>query len=281
MRAVLRVERDLPDGFDPGPAPMLDWIKIERLVVDDTYQRDLKPGNWAAIKRIAENFKWSRFSPVFIAPIEGGLYAIIDGQHRTHAAAMCGVEAVPCQIVQMTPSEQAESFAAVNGMVTKITTWNLFKAALAGQEAWAVEAAQAVEAAGCQLMTSNASQQRKRPGQIYGPSTIRKIIEDRGAEKVTRALSILKNAEGIGDAAEAWDMSVLAPLLQALTSVPAALTREDAPSIISHFDFWSVIENISIETKRKLRLGIPSTTRKDQLEVAFQDWLERKFGGQS
>src|SRR5690606_16959607 len=72
-----------------------------------------------------------RFAPVLCAPIEGGLYSIIDGQHRVHAAAMCGVEAVPCQIVQIDKQEQAASFAAVNGNVTKITAFNLLKAALA------------------------------------------------------------------------------------------------------------------------------------------------------
>lgn len=281
MRAILQIENGAPDGFDPGPAPMLEWIRIERLVVDDSYQRDLKPGNWAAIRKIAAGFRWSRFSPVFVAPIEGGRYAIIDGQHRTHAAAMCGVEAVPCQIVQMTHSEQAESFAAVNGMVTKVTSWNLFKAALTGGEDWATEAAQVAKDAGCQLMTGNASQKNRKPGQIFGPSTIRKIILDRGPARVTAALKILKATEGFGDTGEAWDMSVLTPMVRALTAVPKALDHGDAARIIAHFDLWAAIDNIATETKRKLRLGLPSVTRKDQLEATFQNWLENKFGAAS
>lgn len=132
------IEKQSPVGdVDPGAAPMLQWLPISSLVVDDGYQRDLKAGNWKAIRRIAAAFSWSRFSPVFVAPVEGGLYAIIDGQHRTHAAALVGIDTVPCQIVQMDPREQAASFAAINGLVTKVTIWNIYKAALAAGEAWA------------------------------------------------------------------------------------------------------------------------------------------------
>jgi hypothetical protein len=277
MRAILKVERDTPENFDPGPAPMLEWIKIERLMVDDSYQRDLKKKNWDAIRRIAARFRWSRFSPVFVAPIEGGLYAVIDGQHRTHAAAMCGIEAVPCQIVQMTHSEQAESFAAVNGMVTKVTSANLFKAALTGGEEWAVEARRVVEAAGCELMAGGSAGKAKSPGQIFGPSTVKKLIAERGPDRIGTALKILKMTEGFGDTPEAWDMSVLAPMVRALSSVHEALADPHAPKIIAQFDYWQAIENIGIEVKRKLRLGLPTNTRKDQLEVAFQFWLEQKF----
>ncbi|NKW09813.1 ParB N-terminal domain-containing protein [Ochrobactrum tritici] len=97
------------------------------------------------------------------APIEGGRYSIIDGQHRVHAAAMCGVEAVPCQIVQIDKKEQAASFAAVNGNVTKITTVNLLKAALAAGEQWALECKSVADAAGCKLMLSNGSSLTKNP----------------------------------------------------------------------------------------------------------------------
>ena len=278
MRAIIKTGRDAPAALDPGPPPMLDWIKIDRLVIDDNYQRELRPGNWKAIRNIASKFKWSRFSPVFVAPIEGGLYAIIDGQHRTHAAAICGFEAVPCQIVQMSRSEQAESFAAVNGMVTKVTTWNLFKAALSGGEGWAVEARKVADDAGCRLMTSNSSMANKLPGNIFGPTTFRQIISDRGPKLVTQALRLLKSAEGYGDNHDSWDMHVLAPILRAMTAVPALFDRDDAKAIIERFDHWKVIDAIGVETKRKLRLGLPCPSRKDQLETALQSFLERKIG---
>src|SRR5690606_21829714 len=140
---------------------------IADLVVDDRYQRDLKTGNWAAIRRIAQQFRWSRFSPVLVAPVEGGRFAVIDGQHRTHAAAMCGHETVPCQVVQMDHAEQAASFAAVNGLVTKVSAGQVYKAALAAGTEWAVACHKAVTGAGCRLMTHNASGDAKKAGEVY------------------------------------------------------------------------------------------------------------------
>ncbi|MDF3607736.1 ParB N-terminal domain-containing protein [Paracoccus sp. DMF-8] len=118
-------------------APVLDWIPIRQLVVDDRYQRPLTRAGWQTIRRIAENFRWSRFSPVLVAPMPGALWAIIDGQHRTHAAAICGHDKVPCMSVHMDTAEQAQAFADVNGTVTRITVHHVFKAALAAGENWA------------------------------------------------------------------------------------------------------------------------------------------------
>ncbi len=67
---------------DPGPAPMLQWVKVSDLIIDDGYQRPLGKSNWTAIQKIAANFLWSRFQPLLLAPVEGGRFAIIDGQHR-------------------------------------------------------------------------------------------------------------------------------------------------------------------------------------------------------
>lgn len=96
------------DGMDvfplaEQPAPQLLWLRIEDLVVDSRYQRPLNTGNWAAIRRIAKDFRWSRFSPVLVAPVEGGRYAVIDGQHRAHAAALCGIESIPAMVALVPP----------------------------------------------------------------------------------------------------------------------------------------------------------------------------------
>src|SRR6266550_4097499 len=72
--------------FSPGPAPFLEWIETSRLVVDVTYQREIGRRGAVNVNQIAENFDWSKFAPVIVAPVEGGHFAIVDGQHRTTAA---------------------------------------------------------------------------------------------------------------------------------------------------------------------------------------------------
>ena len=86
--------------FAPEPAPILQWIETDRLVVDTEYQREIGRRGATNVIQIAEHFDWSKFAPVIVAPIEGGRFAIVDGQHRTTAAMLRDIKEVPCQVVQ-------------------------------------------------------------------------------------------------------------------------------------------------------------------------------------
>ena len=114
-----------------GPAPDLRWIEISQLVVDPAYQRDLNRHSFKHISQIAERFDWRLFSAVIVSPIAGGMFAIVDGQHRTTAAAACGITSVPCQIIQADAGQQARAFEAINGKVIAVSTLQRYRAALA------------------------------------------------------------------------------------------------------------------------------------------------------
>lgn len=117
-----------------GPAPMLDWLDPAKFVVDPCYQREVGKKGRANIRRIAQAFCWSKFAPVIVSPVEGGLFAIVDGQHRTTAAILCGIDKVPCQIVRADQAEQAAAYAAINGNVTYTTPTQIFYAKLAAED---------------------------------------------------------------------------------------------------------------------------------------------------
>ncbi len=193
-RRAIDIEGRTVTATDPGPAPMLQWLPIDRLVIDEAYQRPLGRGNWVSIEKIAANFQWSRFSPVLVAPIEGGRFAVIDGQHRTHAAAICGLTEVPAMVVQVSLEEQSRAFAWVNSQAIKVSTFHVFKAALSAREDWAVRADAAVSAAGCRLMTSNVSSSAKQPGQVFAIALIKRLIESGLDHAVTTGLAAIKAA---------------------------------------------------------------------------------------
>lgn len=190
--------------------PQLTWLPVAMLRIDDSYQRPIGTSNWKNIEAIAAEFDWARFTPVLAAPLDGGLFAIIDGQHRTHAAALRGHDAVPAMVVPMTHAEQARAFAWVNGQVTAMTVFHVYKAALAAMEPWALRAQEAVEAAGCKLMTYNASAALKKPREVYSIGMIRRHVEAGRAAAVTRALAAL-SASSSGDGAFAMTAAVLGP----------------------------------------------------------------------
>jgi hypothetical protein len=265
------------DDVNPGPAPMLQWIKIASLVIDDSYQRPLERKNWNAIRKIAMNFQWSRFSPVFVAPVEGGRYAIIDGQHRTHAAAACGIEQVPCQVVQMNLREQAAAFAAVNGNVTQVTIWQIFKAALAAGEKWATTARDVASDGGCRLMTRNGSSQTKKPGEIYGVRMFCEIVEKYQHEHVVAALRICMQTEGLSDTADAWSTFTIKPILHALCQRPKAMARSGFGERFRELDFWALEDQIAQENRRRIRAGSPPIAKNDQMEAGILEWIDKAF----
>lgn len=262
---------------DPGPAPMLQWIEIEALVVDEAYQRDLGPRNWAAIRRIAENFKWSRFSPVFVAPVEGGAFAIIDGQHRSHAAAMCGFKSVPCQVVQMQRDEQANAFSAVNGNVTAITGFNLFRAEIASGDPDAVALVATVESAGCKVATSNSAAVSKKPGVIFFLVGI-KDLHRRHGETLGRALKIVRKAEYWKSEAELWGSNIMYPTLQALCERGDILGHPKFASSFERFDIWTEIERIAETRRRRLRGNLVTMTGREALRQRWLEYLDVEIG---
>ena len=277
MRAISFDTAKRPKVIDAGPAPMLQWIRIEQLVVDDGYQRELKPGNWAAIQRIAQQFKWSRFSPVFVAPVEGGLFAIIDGQHRTHAAAICGMTEVPCQVVQMTVEEQAASFAAVNGLVTKVTPWQIYKAALAAGADWARECAAICSAADCRLMTTNMPTDSKKAGEIYALGLIRSYQEKGKGRLVTFALAALRGSEA-GVEPAMWSNEVLKPYLAAFVERPWLMSQAvDLVGFLDHFDIYAAIDRAEDAARAKRRQGFIGISRYDIASVEIGEGLDKAF----
>jgi hypothetical protein len=211
--------RDLP------AQPPLIWIAIADLVIDDDYQRPLGKGNWAQIDKIATHFTWAHFTPLLVAPIEGSRFAIIDGQHRTHAAALVGLTHVPCMVVDLDEAGQASAFVGVNAQVTAVSPHHVYKAALAAGETWALAAARAVEKAGAALMTANASTKHKKPGQVYCTGFIADQVRLGRAALVTQALDAIARSNHNADV-WIWGYPFLKPWISVLAKVPRAQRRD-------------------------------------------------------
>lgn len=225
--------------------PVMKWLPIDRLVIDDRYQRPLTRAGWGTIRRIAETFRWSQFSPVLVAPVSGDRWAIIDGQHRTHAAAICGFPTVPCMSVDMEIAAQARAFAGVNGTVTKITVHHVYKAALAANEDWAVKACDAVAAGGCTLMTYNKSSSEKRCGEVFCIGLIRKLVCAGNAPAVTAVLAALRAIDADRRPALYSDY-ILRPLMTAVATRKLFLTR-DLVDLLERHDPFAVLDRLRRE----------------------------------
>ncbi len=188
MRPISVEGFDKPRAVSAGPAPMLQWISIAELVVDPSYQRPILGKGRKNVDHIARNFSWSFFAPVVVSPIEGGLFAIIDGQHRTTAAALAGFDTVPCQIVIAAQQEQAAAFKAINGVTTAITPMALQAAALIAKEPHAVEVADVCARAEVELLRYPVPIDKQSPGQTMAVGALTQCLKHYGADTLITAL---------------------------------------------------------------------------------------------
>lgn len=239
------VSAEMPVVPADQPVPRLEWVEIADLRIDETYQRPLGPSSWRAIRDIAEDFRWDHFTPVICAPLPDGKLAIIDGQHRSHAAAICGFTRVPAMIVPISGACQAAAFAGINGKVTQITLFHVYKAALAAREGWAERSRDAVDSAGCYLMTSNRSTSAKKCGEVYAISLVRKLVTSGHSATITAVLKALRAIDG-GQRAALYSDYVLRPLFDAVSSDPDYL-RLDLAAFLRAHDPFRVMDRVKRE----------------------------------
>lgn len=255
----------------PGPAPMLQWVPVDRLMIDDAYQRPLGRANWTAIQKIAANFAWSRFQPLLVAPIEGGRFAVIDGQHRAHAAMLCGIPEVPAVAVQVGVAERSNAFAWVNSQSIRVTLSHIYKAALSAREDWAVRADAAVSAAGCRLMPYAKTQSDKKPREVFAIGLIRKAIEAGQDTAVTAALAGIVVSNRLGPSVSSYTDYLLQPWLGAVAALPLR-DPELLAEALSRKNPFKLIE----EARASLLPGTAADRSRKALMLLIHDALKQR-----
>lgn len=190
LRELTKPVVDLAQVKPAGRPPRLDFLPLAQLRIDDSYQRRIEGRGLQTIVRICNEFDWRRFTPLMVARIAGKqeLYAIIDGQHRATAALLRGFDRVPCAIVDAQLDEQPAIFAAINGNVTPVTIFQLFKAARAAKAEWARDIDEACETGGIVPLLYPKSKANIRPFETMAIGTLRRSIMRFGKEQVGRAI---------------------------------------------------------------------------------------------
>ena len=188
MRAISTAGFAKPEVISAGAAPILRWLPIADLLVDRSYRPPMLRKGRRNIQRIAGDFTWSCFGPVVVAPVEGGKFAIIDGLQRTTAAALIGLESVPCQIVTATQEEQAVAFRAINRTTTPVSKMALNAAALAAGETWALRLAGACARAGVELLRYPIPVDRQSAGQTMAVAALYNCLKRYGEDTLITAL---------------------------------------------------------------------------------------------
>lgn len=194
LQSLTRLQFEIPPkpSRQLGSQGNLQWIEIGRLRIDPTYQRPVDTAGKRNIRRIVENFQWSKFSPLIVSPRKGGVYAIIDGQHRAIAAETHGgIKKLPCFVLECSPEEEASAFATINGLVTRMQTQYLFRARLAAGDGSAAAAVKACTAAGAKIMPYPVPASLLKPGETLAAKTIEWAVDRYGHDTVVAALELV------------------------------------------------------------------------------------------
>lgn len=138
-----------------GERPEQLWVKVADLRIDHGYQRRLSRQSHTVIRRMVESWSWAAVQSITVAELPGGLWQVIDGQHRAVAAATHGgIPMLPATVLRgvVDTRAAAQAFIQVNAQRVAMPAYQRIKAAIAAGDADAMAVWRAADAAGVRLL---------------------------------------------------------------------------------------------------------------------------------
>lgn len=264
-----------PLNTDMGPASTLQWVDIDDLVVDDTYQRPIARAGTQNIIRIAATFRWEFFAAVVVSPVEGGKFSIVDGQHRVTAAKIRGIKSVPCQLVIADQKQQAAAFRAINGVQTAMTPLALFHAETVAGVKEALEIQDACTRAGVTILKASRLAIDLKPGQTTAIAAIQKCYRQYGKDMLILTLRCItetrRNKPGainaLNIASIAWALATKAEY------------REKGVALLRGFDYLE-LDEIGEEAKKAVAQTKGATKVRVMAQLIGEHLNKHLFGYQ-
>lgn len=178
-----------------GAPGRLQWIPVANLRIDSAYQREVGDRGVKNIRKIVETFAWRKFSPLVVAPREGGVYAVIDGQHRAIAAKLHGgMTQLPCPVITCSPREEADAFSTINVQVTRVHSQAIFKAKVAASDPAALAAEKCASAAGVRILPYPVDAKSIAPNETMACAEIERLCTFYGPKLTGAALRVVMRA---------------------------------------------------------------------------------------
>lgn len=172
-------------------AGKLTWVPLGLMRVPTMAQRELKQGR---VDHIAANMDLEQIGTPTVNR-RGGLYYILDGQHRVEAFKQWLGEGWEEQQLQcwayngLTEEEEAETFLKLNDTLA-VQAFDKFRIGFNANRAEEVEISAIVQKAGLTISQSRAE------GAIGAVGTLRRAYRRDGAAVLGRALGIIRDAYG-------------------------------------------------------------------------------------
>ncbi len=182
------MEKAFKINTEIGPKPELQWVPVEKIIVDSNYQREIVPYR---AKKILKNFQWRYFQPVTLAAHPDGTYSVYDGQHRVKAAELHPlVKEVPAMVVTLGSSqEEADAFVVVNRDRTSISPIDAYWAGLHAENPEMLRIKRVLDRAGCEIVSAYGDKAINKTSAV---TAVSRSIKFYGDEAVRRALQMIR-----------------------------------------------------------------------------------------
>lgn len=251
---------------DPGDVPVLDWIDVNLIGIEECYQRPLDRDRVQAILR---GFTWRSFGALVIVPQADGTYHATDGQHRLEAAKLHPkVTHIPAVIVKADDMrDEAGIFVDINRNRKNVSALELFFAQLTAGDDDAVTVQQVCGKAGIRIPKYPGDY---KPGDTIAVTGIKALIDKHGAMRARERLQVLVAARFAPITAahiKAVDMLLTDPEFAeqiAIEDLTAALTAHG--SVVEHeakrfaathgVPVWKGLANVWFQKTKKRRAPI-------------------------
>lgn len=179
-----------------GNMPTLQFLLLDQLEVDETYQRSIdNPGSQSMIRAIARSWNWDLCQPLFVARRNDGRMYVVDGQHRLAAARERGdIAQLPC-IIALTDgvSKEAKLFSEFNRRRRPPSALDLYFSDLAAGDPVAADIDVALKAAGLRMAKSSNTQAMKA-GAVINVAGMRRVHSVHGQDVLAFALLTMARA---------------------------------------------------------------------------------------
>jgi hypothetical protein len=174
-----------------GSQPSIEWIHLNRLSIDSTYQRSTdNEASRRLIASIAAKFDWRLCAPLVVSRRADDMLTIIDGQHRWMAACRRDdIPQLPCCVFRYeSMQEEARMFIVANRARKPINRLDDYFAALAAADEDALEIQRLITGAGLSI-SRNISSAAWRSGEVAFTSAIANAIRRFGPAITLAALT--------------------------------------------------------------------------------------------
>lgn len=229
--------------FNPaiGDPPAMEWVALDELYVDESYQRKIEArSSQELIRNIAKDWDWRLCQPLSVGRRPDDTLAVMDGQHRLTAAKMrSDIPRLPCVIFdQPSVEDEAKTFVKLNKRRRSLNSVDVFRASIAAGSAESSEVMALIQKSGL-VLAPHSNYTAWQPRMIYCVPGIASAYRRYGPLTIDQGLSAL---------ADAFDGNILRYAGQILRSLFVFLATDGRDP---DFKLEAFVDRLSMNTQQQ------------------------------